>query len=71
MTDLMESLREAIEKSGQTRYAIGQATGVSQAQLSRFVRRLQGISIENAQIVADHLGYEITLRPKRRTRRAN
>jgi len=66
MTDLTESLREAIEQSGQTRYAIAQGTGISEAQLSRFVRRIQGISIENAQIIAGHLGYDIALKPKRR-----
>jgi len=69
MTDLTESLREAIEQSGQTRYAIAQGTGISEAQLSRFVRRIQGISIENAELIADHLGLEIVLRPKRRTRK--
>ncbi len=69
MTDLHGSLRKAIGQSGLSRYSIAQETGISQAQLSRYVRRMQGISIENAELIADHLGLEIVLRPKRRARK--
>ena len=62
--DIVDQLRQAILDSGETRYAIAQATGVDQGTLSRFVRseRKKGsrtITIETAALVCDHLGLHL------------
>lgn len=70
MTQLADQLIRAIKSSGQTRYAISKGAGVSQSQLSRLVSGERSISFDSAERLADHLNYEIVLRPKRRTRKA-
>lgn len=69
MSQLVDAIRNAIETSDETRYRISKGTGVSQAQLSRLMAGLQGISIENAERIADYLGLKIIIRPKRRRRK--
>ena len=70
MLNLTDAIREAIESSGQTRYQISKGSGVTQGHLSRLVRCESGCSIENAERIADYLGLEIILRPRRRGRKA-
>lgn len=53
-------LREAIERSGESRYAIAQATGVNQAALSRFVRGQSGLTSDSIDKLAAYLGLELT-----------
>ena len=65
MPNLTDAIRLAIENCGQTRYRISKGSGVSQAHLSRLVRYESGCSIENAELIADYLGLEIILRPRR------
>jgi predicted transcriptional regulator len=50
------TLRQAMIDSGQTRYAISKATGISQAILSRWLDGTRGISLDTADTLADHLG---------------
>lgn len=69
MANLTSKLVAAIEASGLTRYAIAKRSGVSQAQLSRLVHGLQGVSVETAERLADALGLEVIIRPKRRATR--
>ena len=64
MSKLLDEIKRAIERSGQTRYAIAKGSGVSQAQLSRFVNGQQGLSIEVIEALADYLELEIILKPK-------
>ena len=52
-------LREAIERSGQTRYRIALATGISQAALSRFITGERGLALESADKLAAYLGLEL------------
>ncbi len=66
---LLEQLRSALEASGVSRYRLSAESGVSQSHLSRFVSGESGCSVENAERIADALGLEIVLRPKRRTRK--
>ena len=70
MTRLLDAICEGIEASGKTRYRIAKDTGISQTQLSRLMTGERGLSIESAERLADYLGLEIIVRPKRRTRRA-
>lgn len=49
-----------MERSGQSRYALAQASGVNQGNLSRFADG-GGLSVANAERVARALGLTITL----------
>ena len=67
MGTVTEDLRNALEQSGESRYAVSKATGIPQSGLSRFAN---GYSLrgENIDKLAEHLGLE--LRPVRRQRKA-
>ena len=56
---------EAIEASGQTRYRISQDTGIAESVLSRFMSGETGLAVETMERLADYLGLEIVLCPKR------
>ncbi|MGE0536258.1 MAG: helix-turn-helix domain-containing protein [Pirellulales bacterium] len=60
--DLIEQLRKAIAKGGQSQYAIAKATGISQPMLNRFVNGERSISLETASRLCDHLKLELRQR---------
>lgn len=62
---LLKTIRKAIESSEVTRYRIAKDTGISQPQLCRLMSGKTGLSIEALERLADYLGLEIILRPKR------
>jgi len=64
--ELLKQIRELIEGSGESRYAISQQTGISQSQLSKVMAGKAGLSIEAAELLLDHLGYEIVVKKKRK-----
>lgn len=64
-TPMTDALREAIEKSGLTPYAISQASGVSQAILSRWLTGKRGITLDTADKIAAALGLTCSLRKNR------
>ena len=66
MAKTEETLRKAIKHSPDSRYRIAQDSGVSEGQLSRFISRERGLSMDNIEKVADALGLEIVVRPKPR-----
>ncbi|MES1213409.1 MAG: helix-turn-helix domain-containing protein [Singulisphaera sp.] len=59
----MTPKRRTIVESGESEYAIGKATGVSQSVLSRFVNGERGISLETAAKLCRYL--ELDLLPRR------
>jgi transcriptional regulator with XRE-family HTH domain len=61
----MDQIRRAIENAGETPYAIAQGSGVNKSQLSRILNTDCSLSIDSAERVADYLGYQIVLKPKR------
>jgi transcriptional regulator with XRE-family HTH domain len=65
MDMLLKAIRTAIESSEVTRYRIAKDTGISQPQLSRLMGGKAGLSIEALERLADYLGLEIIIRPKR------
>lgn len=65
MAQTLDALRAMIEQSGESLYRIAQGADIQASQLSRLMRQERGLSIEAAERVADFLGYEITVRPKR------
>ena len=68
MKPLSEQLRDAIEKSGKTRYEISKATGVSPQSLSKFVLRTRpGLSFDALDRIGEYLGLKIVKKqPKKK-----
>jgi hypothetical protein len=59
---IMETLRQAIEKSGKSRYRIHKDTGIDQAVLCKIMAG-GTCSMETADLLCKYLGLE--LRPRR------
>lgn len=60
---MTEQLRQAVETCGQTRYAIGKATGIPASVLSRFVADHRGLRSENIDRLCAYLGLVLTTKP--------
>ena len=67
---MMEQLRQAIRDTGETPYAIGKASGIDKSQISRLLRGERDPRVGTVERMADYLGYEWVLRPKKKTRKA-
>jgi plasmid maintenance system antidote protein VapI len=63
---IIDQLRKAVKASDESQVAISEATGVAQPHLSRFVRGDRGLSIEMADKLAKHFGWELKLVPTSR-----
>jgi transcriptional regulator with XRE-family HTH domain len=63
---LSEQVRQAIERSGLSHYAIGQATGINKASLSRFMNGKMGLTLENIDRIASLLGLRLEVPKKPR-----
>ena len=64
MSQLLDQIKQAIESSGQSRYAISQATGIDQAVLSRLMNGKGAMGFDTLDRLTDFLGLEIIVRPK-------
>jgi hypothetical protein len=60
--NMLETLREAIRKSGATPYELEQRTGVLRGSTLRFLKGVHVLRFDKAAALAEHLGLE--LRPK-------
>ena len=69
MGRLLDEICDAIEASGKTRYRIAQESGIAQSVLSRLMSGERGLSIDVMERLANGLGLEIVIRPKRRRRK--
>ena len=56
---IIDSIREAIRKSGKSNYAIAKATGIDEGQLSKFMRGKAGLSPANLEAVLQILDLEL------------
>lgn len=65
--DIQQATRDLIRDSGQNCCAISKATGINRSVLSRFVHG-RTLTTETIQRIADHLGYEVVLRKRRKAR---
>ena len=65
MAEILDTIRHAIDASGHSRYRIAQETNIAQSQLSRLMSGERGLRIDTVQRLADYLGLEIIVRPKR------
>jgi transcriptional regulator with XRE-family HTH domain len=58
--DVAEQLRRAIAGSGMSLNRLATATGVHQAQLSRFLRRERSLQLTAVVKLCNHLGLRLT-----------
>ena len=61
---IVSELRKAIERDERTMYALARDAGLSQIQLSRFMRGERGLTTPAVERLCEALG--LTLTPKRR-----
>jgi hypothetical protein len=61
-----DQIRRAIRDSGRSRYQIWKETGIHQETLSRFMHSKGGLSPNVLDRLAEYLGLELSVRPKRR-----
>jgi len=66
METILDKIRKAIETGKKTRYAISKETDISESQLSRLMSGERGLSIEALERIADCLGLEILIRPRKK-----
>lgn len=66
MSEILGKVRQLIEKSGQSRYAIWRATGIPQQQLSRLMSGQSGLSLDSLERLLQHLGHEINITKRRK-----
>jgi DNA transposition AAA+ family ATPase len=63
---LSDELRQAVERSGLSRYSIWQQTGIDQGSLSKFMDGERGLGMESIDRLADLLGLHIVAKPEPR-----
>jgi transcriptional regulator with XRE-family HTH domain len=63
--DILDAIREAIEASGKTRYRIAKDMGLNESHLSKLMRGEAGLSVESLTKLAEYLGLELVIRPKK------
>jgi DNA transposition AAA+ family ATPase len=63
---LSDELRQAVERSGVSRYGIWQQTGIDQGSLSKFMDGERGLGMESIDKLADLLGLHIVAKPEPR-----
>jgi transcriptional regulator with XRE-family HTH domain len=67
---ISKQLREAIERSGKTRYRIHKETGIAESQLSRFVNDPSvSLSLKNIDKLCECIGAELVLKGEHSERR--
>jgi len=64
--ETLDAIRDSIEASGKSRYQLARESGVAESVLSRLMSGERGVSVRTAERIADALGLEIVVRPKRR-----
>lgn len=69
MSRLLGEIRELIEGSGESRYSLARRCGVDEGRLSRLMSGERGLSIDAIEQLADALGFEVVLKPKRSGRK--
>lgn len=65
---LSDELRQAVERSGLSRYSICQQTGIDQGSMSKFLAGERGLGIESIDKLAELLGLHICTADAKRSR---
>jgi transcriptional regulator with XRE-family HTH domain len=66
-TKILERIREEIEHSKESRYAIAKATGIAESTLSKLMSGNRGLSVEALDAMFEYFGLEITRRRGKRS----
>jgi hypothetical protein len=62
---LEDQVRQAIERSGKSRYWLWKQTQIDQSALSKFVAGKAGLSVQSVNALLDALGLEVKLVKKK------
>lgn len=62
---LRVTVQEAMWKRGVPQAELARQTGLSEGQISRFLKGERGLSLESIDKLMDALGLEIVIRPRR------
>jgi hypothetical protein len=65
MSKLLDEIRRAIRTGEKTRYRLSKEASIPQSQLSRLMTGEKGVSFDAYERLAEALGLEIIVRPKR------
>ena len=63
-----DQVRDAVEASGMSRYAICKAIGLPQSAMSRFMTGKGGLSMDTLDKLAELLGFYVATRPRRKSK---
>jgi predicted XRE-type DNA-binding protein len=63
---LSEQIRNAVNASGMSRYAIAKALGIAESTMSRFMNGKGGLSMDFIDRLAELLGMHIVVRPTKK-----
>lgn len=66
MAQIIDAIRIAVKMSNENPATIAKGAGVARSQLSRLLSGERGLSTETAEKLAEYLGLEIVIRPRRR-----
>ena len=70
MGTIEEAVRKAVESSELSPSEISRRAGIARSQLSRFLSGERGLSVATVEQLAECLGLEITIKPKRKTKKS-
>ena len=65
---LSDQIRQAVDSSGMTRYAICKQIGMDQGTMSRFMSAKTALSLENVDRIGDCLGLTIVASGQRKAK---
>ena len=65
---LSDEIRDALNASGMSRYAIAKALGIAESTLSRFANGKGGLSMDYVDRLGELLGLHIVVRPTKKER---
>lgn len=66
-----DQLRQAIVRSGKTRYQLSCETGIDQAVLSKFASGKCGLSMASIDALCEAVGAELLMKAEQKTRKRN
>jgi transcriptional regulator with XRE-family HTH domain len=66
---LADEIKAVMSEKGITAYEVDRETGLSQSMLSRFFSDKVALSLKSLNKLLDYLGYELTIRKKRKVNR--
>jgi len=69
MDTIQDTLKKAISDSGLSGYELERQTGVNRLSIGRFMRGITGLSMEQAQMLADYFGLALLPVKAKRTRK--